>query len=111
MALHLHPWNHSPLPVEVISLGVDANDPPDFLDALQREDWHNAAALQRELLKVAGWPDCRQAYRDNLAEARSVAGIGTGCDPASRRRKLEEAKRKVAYRKRLLAELDEKVKA
>ena len=26
-------------------------------------------ALQRELLKVAGWPDCRAAYQENLREA------------------------------------------
>jgi hypothetical protein len=34
-------------------------------------------------------------------------GQGTGCDPASRRRDLEKAETEVAYRRRLLEELDE----
>ena len=118
-ALHLHPWNHSPLPVEVISLGVDQGEPPDYLDAHQCADWRAAQVLQRELLKVAGWPDCRAAYEANLKEALEWAAYckeevdhcshqGTGSDLASRRRKLEEAKTSVDYRKRLLAELEDK---
>jgi hypothetical protein len=120
LALHLHPWCHSPLPKEIICLGVDQNSPPHFLDVQQREDWRQAAALQAELLKIAGWPDCRQAYRKNLADALKWqryckelvqfperGGQGTGCDPASRRRDLEKAETEVAYRRRLLEELDE----
>jgi hypothetical protein len=123
LALHsafsLTPWQHSPLPVEVICLGVSQDSPPDFLDAPQREDWRKAQALQRQLLEAAGWPDCRHVYRENLAEALQwqryceeemdhCSHQGTGSDLASRRRKLREAKDDVAYRKRLLAELEDK---
>jgi hypothetical protein len=119
-ALDLTPWNHSPLPTEVISLGVHQGDPPDYLDARQRQDWRKAQAMQRQLLKVAGWPDCRQSYRDNLAEALhwqrycqqlikhpELGGRGTNCDPKSRRQALEEAEADVAYRRGLLADLGE----
>jgi hypothetical protein len=81
-------------------------------------------ALQRELLKVAGWPDCRAAYQENLREAEEWEEYcqelvdhpdrghsGTGSDPASRRRKLGETKAAVADRRRLLAELDETAEA
>jgi hypothetical protein len=76
--------------------------------------------MQRELLKAVGWPDCRQAYRDNLAEAlqwqrycKSLvdhpelgpAKGSTGADPVSRRRALEEAEANVEYRRRLLVNL------
>ena len=121
VALNLHPWNHSPLPEEVICLGVSQNSPPDYLDAHQKADWRQAQALQRELLKAVGWPDCRHAYRENLAEALrcqryckslvdhpEFGGQGTNCDPASRRRRLKEAEGAVDYRRRLLVELDEK---
>jgi hypothetical protein len=67
----------------------------------------------------ADWPDCRHVYRENLAEALQwqryceeemdhCSHQGTGSDLASRRRKLREAKDDVAYRKRLLAELEDK---
>jgi hypothetical protein len=121
-ALDLTPWNFSPLPTEVISLGVHQGDPPDYLDAHQRQDWRKAQAMQRQLLKVAGWPDCRQTYRDNLAEAlqwqryckllidhpeRGPAPGSTGADPVSRRQAVEEAEADVAYRRGLLADLGE----
>lgn len=74
--------------------------------------------LQRALLEVTGWPDCREAYEHNLAEAEdwrdycallvrdSDAGHrGTGSDLASRRQRLKEAREEVAYRKKLLADL------
>jgi hypothetical protein len=76
------------------------------------------------LLAVAGWPDCRQAYEKNLREAEQEVrecrelvrhpergGIDTGCDPASRREQLAEAEAELAYRKRLLADLEAKDKA
>lgn len=120
-ALRLHPWNSSPLPREVTCLGVDQGAPPAYLDAFKRRDWRQAQALQRELLKVAGWPtDCRVAYEENLREAeewaaycqelidhpeRGPAPGSTGADPVSRRQALEEAEADVAYRKKLLADL------
>jgi hypothetical protein len=76
--------------------------------------------LQTELLRLAGWPDCREVYRKNLTEALSWrrycaelvrhperGGIGTGSDPASQVRALEAAENRVAYRRRLLEELDD----
>jgi hypothetical protein len=118
-ALGLRVWEASPLPTEITSLGVDA----DYVLPPNASPWEQtrvqAAKLQRELLKAAGWPDCREAYEENLREAKHWAaycadllehpergGLGTGCDPASRRRALREARRKVAYRRRLLVELD-----
>jgi hypothetical protein len=116
MALDLHPWQSSPLPIEVSVLGVSE----DYLD---EDDEHyqddlKSLALQREFLALCGWPDCREVYEKELREAeRSVAyyrdlvehpehgGIGTGCDPISRRRSLEEAEARVEYRRELLAEL------
>ena len=77
--------------------------------------------LQRQLLEVAGWPQCREAYERNLAEAVECAEYrallvrdpdarhqGTGMDPASLRERLKEAREEVAYRKKLLADLDAK---
>jgi hypothetical protein len=106
------------------SLGVNQGSPPECMDQFQRKDWRNAQALQRELLKVAGWPDCRAAYQENLREAEEWEEYcqelvdhpdrgqsGTGSDPASRRRKLGETKAAVADRRRLLAELDETAEA
>jgi hypothetical protein len=87
LALHLHPWCHSPLPKEIICLGVDQNSPPHFLDVQQREDWRQAAALQAELLKIAGWPDCRQAYRKNLADALKWQRYWQGAGAISRARR------------------------
>jgi hypothetical protein len=118
-ALGLKPWERTPLPREITALGVSEDCPPNP-DSIYPFDhsWHKAIKLQRELLKVAGWPDCREAYEKNLRDAveweryireciahPEFAGQGTGCDPASRRRQLKEAKVDVAYRKRLLAEL------
>ena len=78
-------------------------------------------AIQRELLAVAGWPDCRQAYERNLAEAEESRDYyamlirdpdaryqGTGMDTAALRQRLKEAREEVAYRKKLLADLDAK---
>jgi hypothetical protein len=119
LALDLAPWEPSPLPAEIDGLGIhDAPDPA------SNNAWDMAypkvIGLQRQLLAAAGWPDCRKAYEENLKEAQSWArycrellehpergGQGTGCDPASRRQVLEEAKADVAYRKKLLADLGE----
>lgn len=121
-ALGLSPWNVSPLPGEIIELGVDQGEPREWMGSAQQRDWRNAQALQRELLEVAGWPDCRKAYEENLREAEdwlaycqelvddpTHGGTGTGSDPESRRRKLEDAEAKLAYRRELLDGLDEKL--
>ncbi len=75
--------------------------------------------LQRKLLAVAGWPDCRAEYQENLADARGMASYyrmlikhperrskGTGSDEFTLRRKLKEEEREVRYRQRLLRELE-----
>jgi hypothetical protein len=122
MALHralgLKLWETSPLPSEITALGC-SEDELDPADHRYQYDV-KALALQKQLLSAAGWPDCRQVYEENLRDAQEWAAycrelvkypdrgsIGTGCDPFSRREKLQEAKAEVAYRKKLLAELDE----
>ena len=110
VACGLQVWERSPLPREICAYGVDA------INGVGRESLY----WQRLLLEAAGWPsDCRVAYEANLKEAEHQrdrciellrhperGGIGTGCDPISRRRKLEEAEEWVAYRQQLLAELE-----
>ena len=69
-ALNLTPWHHSPLPSEIDGLGVSPGPAPGYMDLFQVQDWKQAQALQRRLLLACGWPkNCRQIYRDNLAEA------------------------------------------
>jgi len=83
-----------------------------------QKSYAQAILLQRELLKIAGWPDCRSAYAENLREAEDWAAYckemfehperghqGTGSDPKSRRAALKDALEAVAYRKRLLHEI------
>ena len=80
-----------------------------------------SARAPARVLAVAGWPDCRAAYERNLAEAEEWSRLpclagprpecpspGTGTDRTSLRQRLKEAKTEVAYRKKLLAELDAK---
>jgi hypothetical protein len=120
-ALGLAPWEKSPLPLEITAGGVSEDDPPSATNTLHDESHDRALKLQRLLLAAAGWPDCAQAYRENLAEAESWrdyckeliahpwrGGTGTGCDPASRQRALQDAEASVAYRRQLLDELDER---
>ncbi len=108
-ALGLQPWESSPLPREITALGVDDDD-----------DDRPIVELQRKLLAVAGWPDCRRIYEENLRDAQGWArycadlvrhpehgGQGTGRDPVSRRAALKQAKAAVAYRKELLAGLED----
>jgi len=108
-ALDLAPWDASPLPYEITALGVDDDD-VDSAHANVRGDgpWKRslepAIKLQRQLLKIAGWPDCRKEYEENLesdqgwldycrelVEHPERGGQGTGCDPESRRRALQQA--------------------
>ncbi len=120
LLLRLQPWDSSPLPKEITPLGVCEDDFPVDSDV---QDWDRrsqeaAIKLQRRLLEIAGWPDCRHEYEKNLKDAEEWAdycrelvrhpdrgGQGTRCDPKSRREDLEEAVAKVAYRRELLAGL------
>ena len=122
-ALGLDFWGEpSPLPSEIVASGVSEDMPPSpgsvrCWDAA----YPKVLALQRELLAVAGWPHCREAYERNLAEAeedRDYCALllrdpdsrhqGTGMDETSLRERLQEAEEEVAYRKKLLADLDAK---
>jgi hypothetical protein len=119
IALNLDPWERSPLPIEVTALGIDE----DYLDPEDRENYKSdlkALKLQKELLAIAGWPEgARREYENNLREAEEwetycrelvarpgKGGQGTGSDPESRRKALEEAEARVEYRKRLLTGLE-----
>ena len=122
-ALGLDFWGEpSPLPSEIVSSGVSEDMPPSP-NSCRRWDqaYDKVLALQRELLAVAGWPDCRQAYERNLAEAEEwhdyrallvrdpdARHQGTGMDPALLRQRPKEAEAEVRYRKKLLAGLDAK---
>jgi hypothetical protein len=118
-ALKLHPGSPSPLPSTITPLGVDREDPPDD-DSGRAWDrgWYEALELQEALLAVAGFPDCRAAYEENLRQAEERAaycrelvdnsnkgGQGTGRDPLSRLLALDEAEAEVAWRQQLLDEL------
>jgi hypothetical protein len=125
LALGLAPWEQSPLPEEVTSLGVSEDNPPDPKNiGAWDSSYDKAIKLQRKLVATVGWPDCRAAYEANLKEAKEWAaycaklvkhpelgGQGTGCDPVSRRAALKEAQKRVAYRKKLLADLDHEAEA
>jgi hypothetical protein len=113
-ALGLKPWQESPLPPELHGIDEATAD-------LTNKWGRQSLRLQRKLMKLCGWPnDCRHVYEEDLKEAISwrdyclelirhpeYGGQGTGCDPISRRRKLEKAEEKVAYYKHLLDALDE----
>ena len=112
----------SPLPSEILSRGVSPDFPPSPNSGRPMdESYDKALAIQRELLAVAGWPDCRAAYEKNLREAVEMRDYyalllrdpdaryqGTGMDTVSLRQGLKEAEAEVRYRKKLLAGLDAK---
>ena len=62
-------WERSPLPREVSSLGCSEGEESD--SGPSHESWHQAIELQRELIKIAGWPDCRAVFEENLRDAQS----------------------------------------
>jgi hypothetical protein len=109
------------LPREITALGISEDYLSDVdANEARAHGWPKALALQKQLLKLAGWPNCRQAYEENLREAEEDAAhcrdrvehppsgeYGTGTDPESRRERMLEAEDEVAYRKQLLAELGE----
>ena len=125
-ALGLDPYGEpSPLPSEITAAGVSEDLPPRPNSTLARDQsYGKVIALQRALVQAAGWPDCREAYAHNLAEAEEWRAYcaelvrdpdagprGTGSDLASRQARLKEAREEVAYRCRLLAEFDPKAPA
>src|SRR6516225_5369543 len=71
IALGLHPWETSPLPIEITPLGVDEKqiDPDDS----RYQEGLKALKLQREFLTIAGWPDCRHVYEEKLRDAEKFA--------------------------------------
>jgi len=117
IALGLKPWQPSPLPVEITLLGVGE----DNLDPQNREDSLIALKLQRRLLAIAGWPNCRQTYEENLLDGeRHLSYCRDRVDhppvgdrgnyrngPEYRQEDLEDGIEAVAYRRELLAELDQ----
>ena len=65
--LGLKPWEASPLPRKITALGCSQDDllvEPN--DGAWGQSLPKAVALQRQLLAVAGWPDCRQIYEGKL---------------------------------------------
>jgi hypothetical protein len=63
LALGLAPWEQSPLPEEVTSLGVSEDNPPDPKNiGAWDSSYDKAIKLQRKLVATVGWPDCRAAY-------------------------------------------------
>jgi hypothetical protein len=103
------------LPYEISVCGV-TDDEFDSYRASVRGDgpWSrslkNAVMLQRQLLRVAGYPrEARRALEENLAEAirdRDIARKeitqppdtqGTGCNPEARQTRLENCETGVAY--------------
>jgi hypothetical protein len=123
MALHrllgLKSWQSSPLPYEITALGVSQDDTPDNCSSTWDESMPKAITLQKQLLELAGWPDCCSLYHEKLREAEEWAQycrehvehpplgeFGTGSDPESRRENLADAEDEVAYRRELLAGLD-----
>ena len=95
--LDLHPWETSPLPIEITPLGVDQDDTPDNRGPTWEPSMQKAIALQKQLLAIAGWPDCRHVYEEELRDAEQHVGycrkrvenfpggeFGTGTGPAER---------------------------
>jgi len=120
MLLRLRPRNASPLPKEIAGpLGCSLDDLPIDLDDPNRDEaLPRVVAIQQELLRIVGWPDCRHVYEENLADAEKWAAwcrkrfehlpageYGTGTDLESRRQNMIEAEAEAAYCRELLAGL------
>jgi hypothetical protein len=103
-ALGLKPWDPSPLPAAVTDLGVDGSDE----NAWEVDTWHESIALQKELLARAGPPDLaavRRACEANLKEAAEFLAYLRKDKPVELH-VLKTAQENLAWRKKLLAELD-----
>jgi hypothetical protein len=113
--LRLGPWEPSPLPLEIAGpLGCSQDDGlPEY--PADRRSLQRSQALQRQLLAVAGWPDCRHEYEKNLRNAEKelswareryenppvdYSWMGT---PEAREQRLHDAEEEVEYRRELLA--------
>ena len=108
-AFGLRPWHRSVLPREIAAYGVNA------ADQFANPETQRIVELHRALLAVAGWPSgCRAvyqelldtalkelAYHDEMLRHPERGGRGSGCDPASCRRAVEQAHERVAYRRKL----------
>ena len=60
----------SPLPDTITALGVSEENAPlvqSGATLLDNNSYALALELQRELLAIAGWPDCREAYEETCA--------------------------------------------
>jgi hypothetical protein len=123
-ALHLlcrlAPWEPSPFPPEIAGpLGCSEDDLPIDPEA---DAWEKSKPKvlewQRQLLAVAGWPDCRHVYEEELRDAEeSLAWARDRVEnppreqycwidkPEACRQAFEDALDQVEYRKRLLAGL------
>ena len=123
-ALGLRPVGRSPLPYEIMCLGTAEWEKDNLRPGVCWDDtWQTCIEIQRELIKIAGWPDCRRAYEANLKEAlewadyaRSLVNDPTSggmslSDPkaqlAQRKEALARALEAVAWRKQLLEELED----
>jgi hypothetical protein len=119
IALGLKPWESSPLPYEITALGVSQDDTPDNNGSTWEPSMPKAIALQRELLAIAGWPDCQQICEGELRNAEEHAvycreqiehpplgECGTGTSPAERQEALDDALAEIKHRHELLAGLD-----
>ena len=123
-ALHLlcrlAPWEPSPFPPEIAGpLGCSEDDLPIDPEA---DAWEKSKPKvlewQRQLLAVAGWPDCRHVYEEELRDAEAsfewarkrfeklpAGEYGSGTDLETRRERMLQAEAELAYRKKLLAGL------
>ena len=113
--LRIAPWEANPLPSEITVLGCSEGD----LDTNPDRLLERALMWQRKLLAVAGWPDCRATYEENLRDAEEGfdwarkrfenpprGEYGTGTTPEERRQRMLDTAAEVEYRKGLLAGLD-----
>jgi hypothetical protein len=113
------------LPYEISICGVTDDDFDSYRASVRGDGpWSRslkkAVMLQRQLLKVAGYPrEARRALEENLAEAirdRDIAREeiihppgtqGTGCNPEARQARLENCEDCVAFYTEALGELAE----
>ena len=92
-ALGLGPADSSPLPYEVTALGVGDDDdlPLEPNHPRSNGPWarslKTAVTLQRQLLRIAGWPDCRKAYEEKSRGGAKVGRLLSRFGRASRARR------------------------
>jgi hypothetical protein len=113
--LWLRPWWRTPIPYEVSSLGVSEWTGPDNEE--DEEDWQRAIEIQRALVREAGWPDCRAAFKKNLDDDEAMRRFyqnrridleehhrtGKHLSPWPHRTELEETKQTIARYRKVIA--------